>query len=66
MHMTEKGMTPFECLCMDSSIVLMVMNHGVEAHTMYTVAFRYFQKNKTKQKKHENAFTTLKHAPTAF
>ena len=42
----------------------MVMNHGAEAHTTYTVAFRYFRtkiKKKKKKKKHESTFTTLKH-----
>ena len=46
MHMTEKCMTPFssDCLRMNSTIILMVMNHGAEAHsTMYMVAFRYFR-----------------------
>ena len=38
-----------------------------EAHTMYTVAFRYFRtkikkKHKKPPQKHETTFTTLKHA----
>ena len=61
MHMTEKCMTPFasECLRMNSSIVLMVMNQDTEAYAMYTVAFRYFQ-TKIKNK------NTWKHTPNAF
>ena len=42
---------------------LMVMNHGAEVHSMYTVVFRYFR---TKIMKHESTFTTLKHTPSAF
>ena len=43
------------CLHMDSSIILMLMNHGTEAHTTYTIALLvFFNKNK----KHETTFTT--------
>ena len=52
-----------ECLRMNSSIGLMVMNHDAKAQTMYTIAFRYFR---TQIKENESTFTALKYAPGAF
>ena len=42
MHMTEKNVWRILQANVRAS-VLMVMNHGAEAHAMYTVAFRYFR-----------------------